>query len=159
LTLSPNKTLYIKAADMDVWERAEKAAELTRQSISQFVAQALREQIARVDTLVTDSSDITVEVGNSDGDRWEQVFRGRWIVEPDDNNRWASDNAGTAYGVAQTARNALVFYAYHVNDQYAPTLLVYPNLDEAAAQLNLSADVVALIAGRLGQRRVIRMDI
>lgn len=157
--MSPNKTLYIKATDMEIWERAEKAAEQTRQSISQFVAHALREQIARVETLATDSSDITVEVGNSDGDRWEQVFRGQWVIEPDDNNRWASDDAGTAYGVAQTARNALVFYAYHVNDRYAPTLLVYSDLDEAAAALNLAADVVAMIADRLGQRRVVRMDI
>ena len=97
--------------------------------------------------------------GNSNGKRWDQTFQGRWIIEPDDDNRWAPHDAGTACGVAQTARNALAFYTYHVNDAWAPTLLVYPDLDTAGKELNLAAEVIAVIAGRLGQRRTVRVDI
>lgn len=47
--MSPDKTIHIRDEDMPVWERAEKAAEHARQSLSQFVTRALRREIDDVE--------------------------------------------------------------------------------------------------------------
>jgi hypothetical protein len=40
--VSPNKTLYVREDDMRTWQQAEQYAQLTRQSVSLVVAEALR---------------------------------------------------------------------------------------------------------------------
>lgn len=45
--MSPAKTLYVRDADLAVWERAEAVAKAVRQSVSQVVATALSYHLAR----------------------------------------------------------------------------------------------------------------
>lgn len=153
--MSPNKTLYIREVDVPIWERAEKAAEKARQPISQLVTGLLRHHVEQLDTA---DDEITVDMRDKDGHEWTEAFRGRWLIEPDDDNRFGGD-AGACYGIAQTAKGNIAVYAYHVNDKWQPRLLAYPDLDEAQADLNLSPEPVAAAAAVMGQRRVIRRDI
>lgn len=44
--MSPNKTLYIRDADMPIWEEAEQRASALGESLSQLAAQALRAHLA-----------------------------------------------------------------------------------------------------------------
>jgi hypothetical protein len=55
--------------------------------------------------------------------------------------------------VALGAHNGLIFYHYHVNDTWAPSLVLYPDLEGAAVDLDLDQDAVAVIARRLAQRQ------
>jgi hypothetical protein len=50
LRVSPNKTLYMRDEDTPVWERAELAAETSRQSLSQLVTAALRHYLPTICT-------------------------------------------------------------------------------------------------------------
>jgi hypothetical protein len=120
-----------------------------------------RETLARwrQDRLELDSEDqsfqdITVEVGDRNDNRWEEVFSGRWLIEPEDQNRFGSD-AGAAYGIALTARGKIAVYVYHVNDRWSPSLRVFDSLDE----VDLAKEALAIAAAAMGQRRVIRRDI
>lgn len=64
--MSPNKTLYIRDEDMPLWERAEKVAKSTRQSVSLVVASALRRHLGVADDIEvriepTDPGTVTVD--------------------------------------------------------------------------------------------------
>jgi hypothetical protein len=156
VTVSPNKTLYIRDVDVPIWERAEKAAERARQPISQLVTGLLRHHVEQLETA---NDEITVDMRDEDGHEWTEAFRGRWLIEPDDDgNRFGSD-AGTCYGIALTAMGKIAVYRYHVNDRWLPALEVFNNLDEAQDQLELAPEAIAAAASVMGQRRVIHRDI
>jgi hypothetical protein len=153
--MSPNKTLYIRDDDMSVWEQAERAASNARQPMSQLVVGLLREHLNQ---LVAAQDEITVNMRDENGREWIEAFRGRWLIEPDDGNRFGLD-AGACYGIAQTAKGKIAVYQYHVNDRWPPTLQVYEDLDDAQHSLCLVIEATAAAAAELGQRRVIRRDI
>jgi hypothetical protein len=148
--MSHSKTLYLREEDRSVWDHADEVAVRIRLPLSELVTQALREHLGRIDQF----TDINVEVGNIDGDRWTSVFRGQWIIAPRNDNRWSPRNdPGGAYGVARSADSGLIFYHYHVNDTWAPSLILYPDLEGAAVDLDLEKDAVAVIARKLAQRQ------
>ena len=75
---------------------------------------------------------IAVDVATS-GDRlMREAFWGRWLMPPDDENRWGYD-AGTCDGVAETKNGRLALYMYHCNGQWLPEVLVYEDMEAAAA--------------------------
>jgi hypothetical protein len=98
--------------------------------------------------------DIEVEIGDRNDNRWTEVFAGRWLIYPEDGNRFGAD-AGAAYGIAQTKRGKIAVYCYHVNERWAPSLEVFDSLDE----VDLSEEALAIAAAELGEKRVIRRDI
>jgi len=102
--------------------------------------------------------EITVEVGDKDDRRWNTSFVGRWLVDPDDDNRFGHD-AGACYGVAQTRKNKIAVYKYHVNDLWSPSLDVYDDLEEAARENGWADEIIALLAAELGEKYTVRLDI
>ena len=62
--MSPNKTLYMRDEDTPLWERAELAAETSRQSLSQLVTAALRHYLPTICTPGDAMEDIHVMVGD-----------------------------------------------------------------------------------------------
>jgi hypothetical protein len=157
VTVSPNKTLYIRDVDVPIWERAEKAAERARQPISQLVTGLLRHH---VEQLATADDEITVDMRDPHGHEWTEAFRGRWLIEPDDENCcWPEEDAGLRYGIAQTARGKIAIYIYHINGKGIPDLTVYEDLDDMQEDFHLAPEVIAAAASVMGQRRVIHRDI
>jgi hypothetical protein len=99
-------------------------------------------------------ADITVEVGDRNDNRWDEVFTGRWLIEPSDENRFGQD-AGAAYGIALTKRGKIAVYCFHVNERFPPSLDVVDSLDD----LDLAEEALAMAAAAMGEKRVVRRDI
>jgi len=103
--------------------------------------------------------EITVNMRDDDGREWTEAFRGRWLVEPGDDNR-GTDDAGACYGIALTAKGKIAVYAYHVNDKWPPALEVFGSLDEAGAAVHgLPDKLIASAAAEMGQQRIVWRDI
>jgi hypothetical protein len=154
--LSPNKTLYIRDDDVPTWESAEAVAKRASQPLSQLIVRLLRDHVEQLPAV---DDEITVEMRDKHGEHhWEEGFRGRWLIEPEDTNRYGPE-AGACYGIALTAKGKIAVYIYHVNDRWAPELRVYDGLDEAQADLQLAPEAIVIAASEMGQRRVIRRDI
>jgi|ERR1022692_1211374 hypothetical protein len=155
--MSPNKTLYVRDDDAGVWERAERHAQASRQSVSALVAAALSRYLppeADQDGM----EEICVEVGEP---ALTKAFTGRWLVSPDsDETRTGEEgyDAGAYWGVALTRRGQIAVWMAHCNDGWPPGLNVYGTLDQAE-QDRVPADIIALAATELGQDHVIQLDI
>jgi hypothetical protein len=108
-----------------------------------------RERLAR-----TSMTDITVEVGDQEGNRWDEVFTGRWLIEPAYGDR-SGTAAGAGYGIAQTERGKIAVYRHHGDDGVPPSLEVFASLDD----VELDEDTLAIAVAAMGERRVVRRDI
>lgn len=153
--MSPNKTVYIRDDDVPTWESAEQAAKQAGQPLSRVIVRLLREH---VEQLPAADDEVIVDMRDKEGRDWEEAFRGRWLIEPEDDNRFGRD-VGDCYGIALTAKGKIAVYVYHVNDRWPPVLHVYASLDEAQAGLDLDPVAIAMAAAAMGQRRTIRRDI
>ncbi len=129
---------------------------LGRGAYSRRARSALREHLNQLDAAA--EGEITIEMRDENGREWSEAFRGRWLIEPDDANRFGSD-AGACYGIAQTATGKIAVYVHHVNDRWPPALRVYNDLDEAQDDLHLDDRALAMAASAMGQHRVIHRDI
>lgn len=150
----PSKTLYIRDDDVPVWECAEALAVVSGRKLSQLVVRLLDEHLSQLKK----ADEITVDMRDKEDRGWIEAFRGRWLIEPDDTNRFGSD-AGACYGIAQTAKGKIAVYVYHVNDGWPPALEVYDDLNDAQNSLHLADEAIAAAASAMGQRRVIHRDI
>jgi hypothetical protein len=180
LRVSPNKTLYMRDEDTPVWERAELAAETSRQSLSQLVTAALRHYLPTICTPGDAMEDIHVMVGDRvppphqviDGETGRllhghpaspadypraEAFTGRWLVPPggEAQSRATLQTTGYCYGVALTRRRQIAVYRYHPEALRPATLEAFPSLEEA----DLPADIEEKAATALGQQRITWRDI
>lgn len=155
--MSPNKTLYVREEDAPLWERVEKAAQKVRQSVSTVVVAALNAYLPTIER-TEQVDELTVDMRDNEGREWTEGFRGRWLIEPDDDNRYGPD-AGLCYGVALTAKGAIAVYCYHVNDKRPPFLADYEDLNSAQIMLELNDVLIAQAAAELGEKRVVWRDI
>jgi len=178
--VSPNKTLYMRDEDTPLWERAELAAETSRQSLSQLVTAALRHYLPTICTPGDAMEDIHVMVGDRvppshqviDGETGRllhghppspadypraEAFTGRWLVPPggEAQSRATLQTTGYCYGVALTRRRQIAVYRYHPEALRPATLEAFPSLEEA----DLPADVEEKAATALGQQRITWRDI
>src|SRR5215218_3028199 len=163
--LVPNKTIYIREADRDVWEKAEK---LAGGSVSALLTEALRRYIETKEPEEgVGMETIEVELAYShERYGWEEgaypaQFVGRWLLYPDPDETGTSEpeyDAGAYYGVALTQRAQIAVYMRHVNDGFAPTLRVYSSFDEAE-QEGVPAEVLARAASAAGADYVQKLDI
>jgi hypothetical protein len=149
----PNKTIYIREADREIWERAEK---LAGGSVSALITQALKRYIKEEELREqVGLENIVVELAHSSGHGWEETayeaqFVGRWLLDPEiDETKTAEPgyDAGAYYGVALTERGNIAVYTRHVNDRFAPILKVYGSFEEAE-QKGVPADILALAASQ-----------
>jgi hypothetical protein len=106
-----NKTIYIKDADAQVWDRAKAIA---RDGLSPIIVDALKEFVAKEEAARSGFERIVINY-NDDGANGlprSKAFYGQWIIPPDkplvvtseDEDKWQH------YAVAITAKHNLVVY-------------------------------------------------
>jgi len=150
--VTPNKTLYIRDDDVPTWEAAEK---LAGGSVSQLVAQLLRQHVAEHSRADTEMERIEVEVRSSDPDSESNrtvAFRGRWLLTPtypDPRGFRAGNDAGACWAVALTRKGQLAIHSWHCNGMWGPDFEVYADI-EAAREDGVPDEVLAEVAGQLG---------
>jgi hypothetical protein len=154
----PNKTIYVREADTELWEEAEK---LAGGSLSGLIADALRRYIEE-EKVKKELSMETIEValgGRTYSARWVG-FEGRWLVSPDEEMRTAEDHydAGAYYGVALTKKGNIAVYCAHVNGGFDATLDHYPSFEAAEAD-GVPKDILAVAKNEADPNYVERLDI
>lgn len=104
-----------------------------------------------------DMEEITVDVGEPSS---AVGFTGRWVVEPDADETRTDEpgyDAGAYWGVALTRRGRIAVFTAHCNDAWPASLHDYDSLYQAAA--HAPADIIALAADELGEKRVLWRNI
>ena len=155
----PNKTIYVKEADTELWAKAEK---LAGGSISALLTETLRryvEEEERKERMET----IQVELWGAGEEhrKYDAEFVGQWLLYPDEDETRTIEpdyDAGAYYGVALTQKGNIAVYIRHVNDGFAPVLDVYRSLEEAAEN-GVPGDILAMAGVDLGHGRVRKLDI
>lgn len=156
----PNKTIYIREGDTELWEKAEK---LAGGSVSSLIADALRryvEEENRKEQMDMETIEINLGGGKySEGPHGAQ-FVGRWLVSPVDEIRTLEEGSdlGVYYGVALTQRGKIAVYTGHVNELYPYRLYTYDSLEEAEEN-GVPTDVLAAAAAAMGADYVQKLDI
>ena len=154
--MAPAKTLYVRDDDVPLWDRAESAARTWSLSLSQIVAAALRDYLARKQQPAA-TEEITVEVGDREGHRWHESFSGTWLFEPSDDQRFGS-NAGACYGIALTRKGKIAVYSYHLTESFPPGLRVYETVGEAVTAEGLDPEFEPQLHAAAGADVVVRHD-
>lgn len=181
----PNQTLFVREADVPLWERARRRAELDKTTLSALVVTTLAKHLGDTDT-------ITVLMYDQKSARDEQ-FQGRWLVDPmlgstglperdviaegfrgpAPSTSYENGHRGEPYewcaGVAETSRGRIVVYLHHwnYNSDFPPELHVFDTLKEAKQKLGadprIKTDVWLAATGALhgtnGRRPVVWRDI
>ena len=136
-----NKTLYVKADDLPVWEEAEELA--GRQSMSALVTDLLREW---VDQEKRGSHRIVLDVQEAFGmTRQKKAFQGRIVTTI------SPGPSGTDWTVYETSKGALVLF-----DGF--TLAIYSGFDHMRRDLP-QPEVLAQIRKALDRDYVEELDI
>ena len=164
----PAKTVYVKEADLPLWEEAR---EKLGRSVSSILADCLRERLSQNlrESGVELMGKLSVTLWNDlDQPVVRQSFIGRWLISPEDGFR-ADDpdpvvlwDDGTCYAVAETQRCKLAVYTFHCNGRRAPTFVVYGSLDELRSvpyREGLPENVIAEVCSRLSVPYEIELDI
>jgi hypothetical protein len=160
----PNKTIYVREADTELWERAE---ELAGGSVSGLIADALRRYVEEEEQKEQmDMETIEVELAGRRGFGWEETsydaqFVGQWLLNPDPDETRTGEpgyDAGAYYGVALTQRGKIAVYVRHCNDGFAPELHTYSSFEEAERD-GEPADILAMASGAMGAGYVRKLDI
>ncbi len=156
----PNKTIYVRAADAELWERAEKLAGgslsgLITEAVRRYVEAEERKEQTKMETIGT-IEPIEVELAGG-----RAQFVGEWLLDPDPDETRTGEpgyDAGAYYGVAFTERGKIAVYTRHVNDGFASTLVPYDNFQEAEEN-GEPADILAMAANAMGAEYVRKLDI
>lgn len=154
----PNKTIYVREADTELWEEAEK---LAGGSLSGLIANALRRYVEEEKLKEeTGMETIQVDIGGYHNSKRAVEFVGRWLVSPGDDVRSAEPqaDAGAYYGVALTRRGNIAVYCAHVNEGFDATLEHYPSF-EAAEKAGWPKDIMAEARSEADPNYVQKLDI
>jgi len=155
----PNKTIYIREADADVWQRAEQ---LAGDSVSALITEALRRYVEEEELKErTGMESIEVELWGPEDMPYQAAFVGRWLLWPDENETRTGEpgyDAGAYYGVALTRRANIAVYIRHVNEGFAPTLKTYASFEEAEED-GIPGDILAIAASEISDGYVQKLDI
>lgn len=155
----PNKTIYIREADAEVWERAEK---LAGGSVSALITEALRRYVEEEQQKEqTGMEQIEVEFWGPEDRPYQAAFVGRWLLWPDETETRTGEpgyDAGAYYGVALTRRGDIAVYIRHVNDGFAPILTTYKSFEEAEKE-GTPGDILAIAAAEISDGYVQTLDI
>jgi hypothetical protein len=155
----PNKTIYVKQSDTELWERAER---LAGGSFSALITEALRRYVKEEEQKEQpDMESIEVDVWGPGEKPYQKAFVGRWLVPPNETETRTEEpgyDAGAYYGVALTRRGNIAVYSRHVNDGFPPTLTTYGSFDEAEED-GVPGDILAMAASEISGGYVQKLDI
>jgi hypothetical protein len=155
----PNRTIYVRETDAEVWEKAER---LAGGSLSALIAEALRryvEQEEQKERMGMES--IEIEFWGPGDIPYQAEFVGRWLLWPDEWETRTGEpgyDAGAYYGVALTQRGNIAVYVRHVNDGFAPILQTYKSFEEAESE-GMPGDILAIAAAEIHDGYVQKLDI
>lgn len=165
----PNKTLYIKDSDLELWDRAQN--ELGG-SLSAMFIECLKTRLAKVEDLGK-MAKISLEFWNADEQPViKKSFTGRWLVGdaangigPEQDDSGVSWDWKLRYSVAQTAQGRIVVYEAYEDDSHAPGMEVYDNFEALqGAEIDnryprYPQNIIAETAAALGEPYEIELDI
>lgn len=154
----PNKTVYVRQGDEEVWEKAEK---LAGGSVSSLISEALRRYVEEAEQKEQGMEAIEVEFWGPEEVPYRAEFVGRWLLWPDEAETRTGEpgyDAGAFYGVALTQRGNIAVYTRHVNEGFAPRLDTYRSFKEAESA-GVPGDILATAAAEMGADYVQRLDI
>jgi predicted CopG family antitoxin len=158
----PQKNIYIREADKDVWDKAEELAGSA--SFSQLITDLLRDHVAqqkrKQEALSMHAQTIEFEVENKDTGRIsKKSFKGWWVV--DTNQRLEASGpqymAGTAYVAAITAKGKILLGHFSPNNgDHLESYTVYDSIEDA---VEWPSELLAAVAGEIGEDFVEELDI
>lgn len=146
----PNKTIYIRESDQELWGRAERLADgnvsaLLTEALRRYVDEEERMERGRMET-------IEVQLPGPHGPSYSAEFVGEWLVRPDESSTrtlYPGYDPGAYYGVALTRKGKIAVYVQHVDERFEPMFDIYDSL-EAAEKSTVPLDIVTLAAVALG---------
>jgi hypothetical protein len=156
----PNKTVYVRDGDVELWGKAEQ---LAGESLSAFLADALRRHVSFVEReakLKADGDRIVVEVSDGEGHPVKKAFRGGWIVRDWGPDKWSA--ASTARGRIAVLEGVRLWVFESLDELYEWGEDVQQEFDDD--ELSEWADgkaleFVAVVAAVLGEDYVVELDI
>jgi hypothetical protein len=156
----PNKTIYVREADKELWEKAEKLAggsvsSLLTEALKRYVEEEERKEQVGMENIEVELWDRVVEIP------YRAQFVGRWLLYPyPDETRTGEPgyDAGAYFGVALTQRGNIAVYTSHVNDGFPPELRTYNSFGEAEEE-GVPGDILAMAASEMGAEYVQKLDI
>jgi len=160
----PQKNIYIRDADKDVWEQAEKLAGSA--SFSQLITDLLRGHVEqekrKQEALSMQMKTVEFEIENKDTGRiTKKSFKGRWVV--DTNDRLIASGpmymAGTAYVAAITAKGGIFLGSFSPsNGDHLEDYTVYSSFEFAEID-GWPPELLSAVADELGKDFVEELDI
>jgi len=151
----PNKTIYIREGDKELWEEAER---LAGDSFSAFLTERVREYVEeRKERVPGDSERIILELEDREGRPLKKAFRGRWLVSPNEELR-TGDFVSDCYAVAISENDNFVVYTWNINGACPPRYEVFSSFEDMEED-DLPPDIVAAVAAELGLDYVEELDI
>ncbi len=158
----PQKTIYVKDADLPLMKRAESELGV---SLSALFAECLKEHLERAQAKggIDSMSKLSVTLWNQRGEpSIHKSFVGRWLVAPEDDMRATEDDvenwdAGACWAIAQTRKGSFAVYSFHCNGMWKPSLEVCDSLDDLQGEVPES--ILAEAASELRVPYEIELDI
>lgn len=151
----PNrKNIYVRDADLAVWERAEQLA--GTEPISALISRLLDSYVTQRGTV---EGRIVVELQDHGGNVTRKAFRGRWLVERYESGDPAVTIA-TQYFAAQGERGGLALWQQGRDDDYADarSFSTYSSLSEAADE-RWPQDFLSAVASALDEEYAEEIDL
>ena len=152
--IRPNrKNIYVRDADLAVWERAEQLA--GAEPVSALISRLLDNYVTQREAV---EGRIVVELQDRDGNVTRKAFRGRWLVEHFESGDPAV-MIGTQYFAAQGERGGLALWQQGRNDDYADarSFSTYGSLSEAAG--HGPQDFLSAVASALDEEYAEEIDL
>jgi hypothetical protein len=156
--MMPNKTIYVRDADVELWEKAEK---LSGGSVSRLIAEALRRYVAEREKNSTYHYHRIVLDAKVPFASDKKAFVGRWLIAPDEELQVADNRGkfdGTCWSVAVTQKGKLIVYKSNESEKLA-NVEVYHWFDEARASGRIPNEVLLDAELRFSEEVVEELDV
>ena len=150
--MPPTRTIYVSKEDQELWD---KAKELSGDSISAVVVEALRQYVTRKERLMDPDGfkRIVVQHHDSEGRLIPKAFSGKLLIgEMQPEKGWGS------WSVAITKAERVVFWS-ESTDGLHDSFKVFDYIEEADDSDDIPSDVVAAAAALMGENIVQELDI
>ena len=142
-----NKTLYIKAEDVAIWQKAQ---ELSDDKLTAVLTAHLKNFVAEKEAKASGNSKIILRYKDAGKLPVSKSFYGRWIAPIDD----AIDHALDTYAVAVTAKNNIVFFDFigSVQDEFMSwgKMHVFNSFEEALESKRIAPEIVSMAMAKKG---------
>ena len=157
--MSPNKTLYIRDDDAQIWQEAEKLVKEKKiESLSKLTTDSIRKEIERIKGLAKIKEGINridIELTNDSGMR-KIAFNGKWLVE--DYEYQPERGSKGILSVALTEKES--FFVLWDSDGYGEdSYEIYDYFNDLTDSDNVPEELKSMVAAEIGEDYVEFLDI